>query len=52
MTLLRLGYLVHSLGNRAMTHPTEIGLIHQLSRLNSLQIYIYMTQLGTQLDHI
>ena len=27
MTLLRLGYLVYSLGNHAMTLPTETGLI-------------------------
>ena len=34
MTLLRLGYLVDNLGNRAMTLPTKTGLIHTLNGID------------------
>jgi len=39
MTLLRLGYLVHSFGNCAMTLLTEIGLITH--SVHNMQLLVY-----------
>ena len=41
MTLIRLGYLVHSLGNRAMTLSTETGLMggpNMRGKVNPIQV--------------
>ena len=38
MTLLRLGYLVHSFGNCAMTLPTETGITDSV---HNMQLLVY-----------